>query len=85
MELAKQKEQVEDARQDENLIRERLNVMREGESRLEPERRALGRALGAHYGQLVTDTQCQLDQNESAHLEESRKNSSGLTRRSSGS
>ena len=73
MELAKQKEQVEDARQDENLIRERLSVMREGESRLEPERRALGRALGAHYGKLVTDTQSQLDQNESAHLEESRR------------
>ncbi len=73
MELAKQKEQVEDARQDENLIRERLSVMREGESRLEPERRALGKALGAHYGKLVTDTQSQLDQNESAHLEESRR------------
>lgn len=73
MELAKQREQVEEAGQDESLIRERLNVMREGESRLEPERRALGRALRAHYGQLVKDTQGQLDQNESAHQEESQR------------
>lgn len=73
MELAKQREQVEEAGQDESLIRERLNVMREGESRLEPERRALGRALWAHYGQLVKDTQGQLGQNESAHREESQR------------
>lgn len=73
MELAKQREQVEEAGQDESLIRERLSVMREGENRLEPERRALGRALRAHYGQLVKDTQGQLGQNESAHREESQR------------
>lgn len=73
MELAKQKEQVEDARQDESLIKERLKVLHEGESRLEPERRALGKALGVHYGQLVEETQGQIGRNESACQEETQK------------
>ena len=73
MELAKQKEQVEDVRQDESLLKERLKVLHEGESRLEPERRALGKALGAYYEKLVGEVAKQINQNETAHQEETQK------------
>ncbi|MDE5699410.1 MAG: hypothetical protein K2I96_18710, partial [Lachnospiraceae bacterium] len=73
MELAKQSEQVEDIRQDESLLKERLKVLHEGESRLEPERRALGKALGEYYEKLVKDAADQIDQNETAYQEETQK------------
>ncbi len=73
MELAKQGEQVEDVRQDESLLKERLKVLHEGESRLEPERRALGKALGEYYEKLVKDAADQIDQNETAYQEETQK------------
>lgn len=73
MELAKQQEQVEDAWQDESLIKARLKVLREGESKLEPERKALGKALCTHYGQLVNQTEEQISQNEADCQEENRK------------
>lgn len=73
MELAKQKEQVEDVRQDESLLKERLKVLHEGESRLEPERRALGKALFGYYERLVEDVAGQIDQNESSCQEETQK------------
>lgn len=73
MELAKQKEQVEDVRQDESLLKERLKVLHEGESRLEPERRALGKALFGYYEKLVEDVAGKIDQNESSCQEETQK------------
>ena len=73
MELAKQKEQVEDVRQDESLLKERLKVLHEGESRLEPERKALGRALGEYYEKLVEDVTAQIGKNETAYQEETKK------------
>ncbi|MDE6619533.1 MAG: hypothetical protein K2K74_03405 [Lachnospiraceae bacterium] len=73
MELAKQSEQVEDIRQDESLLKERLKVLHEGESRLEPERKALGKALGEYYEKLVKDVADQIDQNETAYQEETQK------------
>ncbi|MDE7479074.1 MAG: hypothetical protein K2M91_14230, partial [Lachnospiraceae bacterium] len=73
MELAKQQEQVEEVRQDESLLKERLKVLHEGESKLEPERKALGKALGIHYEQLVRDVTGQIEQNELSCQEENNK------------
>lgn len=73
MELAKQKEQIEDVRQDESLLKERLKVLHEGEGRLEPERKALGKALHTHYGQLANDITEQMNQNETEYQEENKK------------
>ena len=73
MELAKQEEQVEEVRQDELFIRERLKVLHEGEGKLEPERIALGRALNRYYGQLAEDMTRQLEQNEADCEAETKK------------
>jgi len=73
MELAKQKEQVEEVWQDESLLKERLKVLHEGENRLEPERKALARALRTHYEQLVKDITEQIVQNEISCQEENKK------------
>lgn len=64
MELAKQQEQTDEIRQDESLIRERLKVLREGESKLEPERKALGKALAAYYETALADMTEQVTQRE---------------------
>lgn len=73
LELAKKKEQVEDVRQDESLLRQRLKVLHEDENKLEPERRALGKALGIYYETLAGDTAEKLTQNETASDDERRK------------
>lgn len=73
MELAKQQGKVEEVRQDERLLQERLNVLHEGEGRLEPERRALGKALGIYYEQLVSDLTDQIQEKETALQEENGK------------
>ncbi len=73
MELAKKKEQVEDVRQEESLLKERLKVLHEDESKLEPERRALGKALGIHYEKLVGDVTEKIAQNEQSCDEERQK------------
>ncbi|MDE5825670.1 MAG: hypothetical protein K2H91_13435, partial [Lachnospiraceae bacterium] len=73
MQLAKQREQVEDVRKDESLLKERLKVLHEGESRVEPERKALGKALGTYYEKLMGEVTEQIDQNEAAYQEETQK------------
>lgn len=70
MELAKQQEQVDEIRQDECFIRERLKVLHEGEIQSESERRALGRALAAHYEERIRDMEEQMNQNEESFREE---------------
>lgn len=73
LELAKRQEQLEEVRQDERLIQERLNVLHEGEGRLEPERRALGKALGVHYERLAGDMAEQLQEKETSRQEENKR------------
>lgn len=73
MALAKQQGKVEEVRQDERLLQERLNVLHEGEGRLGPERRALGKALGAYYERLVSDLTDQIQEKEAAIQEENEK------------
>lgn len=73
MELSKKNEQVEEVRQDESLLKERLKVLHEGEDRLEPERKALGKALSIYYETLVGDVTEQIAQNETSFQKESRK------------
>ena len=73
MELAKQQEHTDEIRQDESLIRERLKVLREGESKLEPERKALGKALESYYETALADMEVQVSQKEDAKQEENDK------------
>lgn len=73
MELAKHQEQVEEIRQEESLLRERLKVLRVDESKLEPERKALGKALAYFYEGLLSDLSLQGKQQESARQEENEK------------
>lgn len=73
MELAKQNEQVEELRQEDGLLRERLRVLREGEASLEPERKALGKALAIHYEKLYNAVKEQISQNETSKKEENEK------------
>ncbi|MDE7324299.1 MAG: hypothetical protein K2N73_16620 [Lachnospiraceae bacterium] len=73
MELAKQKAQVGEIQQDENLLKERLKVLHEGEGRLEPERKALGKSLSAHYDQLAADVADRIQQNEADSQQETQK------------
>ncbi|MBO5033355.1 MAG: hypothetical protein J6D08_16010 [Lachnospiraceae bacterium] len=73
LELAKLHEHADEILQEESLIRERLKVLREGESRLEPERRALGKALEQHYEGLISDMAQQLEDKEASCREEESK------------
>lgn len=73
MELAKHQEQVEEIRQEESLLRERLKVLRVDESKLEPERKALGKALAYFYEGLLSDLSLQGKQQEAARQEENEK------------
>ena len=73
MELAKQQEHTDEIRQDESLIRERLKVLREGESKLEPERKALGKALECYYETALADMEVQIRQKEDSKQEENDK------------
>lgn len=73
MELAKQEAQAAELWQDEQLVRERLKVLHEGEGRLEPERRALGQALGMHYAQLAASAAVEMELNEADHRQETHR------------
>lgn len=73
MELAKQGAHVEELRREDGFIRERLKVLHEGESQLEPERKALGKALASYYKQLLCIAEEQIGKNEAANHEEADK------------
>lgn len=80
MALSKQNAQVQELRQEECTLRERLKVLHEGEGQLEPERRALGNALARHYEQLAAELAASIEENEKAYQQETQKQQEFLDR-----
>ncbi|MDE6363519.1 MAG: hypothetical protein K2L86_04530 [Lachnospiraceae bacterium] len=80
LELSRQDAQVQELRQDERLLKERLRVLHEGEGRLEPERKALGKSLSIYYEQLAAELAVQIEQNENTYQQETQKQQEFLDR-----